>query len=371
MGNKKIKVCFFSPASYHFFIKADNSDFGGAELQMYLLANQLAENPIFEILFLVGNYKQKCKIKKGNIKLIKSINMLSDETFISKLFKSIRYIFLLIKLNPDVIITTTFNPIAGVTSFYKKTFKKKHIHRSASNADTDTSRIKENGFSGKMFKYGLEHADVILCQNGEQQKLLKKNHNKETIKLKNVFEIKSRKSTNKNYVLWVGRYINLKKPELFLDLAKQNKDNMFIMICSYHQKDFKGWNKLKQQAEQIPNLTFIEKVPFVDIQNYFNESKLFVNTSDFEGFPNTFLQAAQGKTPIVSLNVNPDNFITKYNCGIYCKNDFKIMVEETKQLLKNEAELKLKGENCFQYLKNNHEINNIGKQLEQIIIGLT
>lgn len=370
MGNKKIKVCFFSPASYHYFTKVGNSNFGGAELQMFLLANQISKNKNLEIIFLTGNFKQNKFDKYGDIKLIRSINMSTNETFFSKFFKSSRYFFLLIKISPNVIITTTFNPIVGITSFYKRIFKKKHIHRSANDVDTDLSRIKKNGLSGKIFKSGLEHANAVLCQNNFQKTMLQKNHNINAIMFKNVLRITEQNLYQKKHILWVGRLVDFKKPYLFLDLAKEVSNEKFIMICPYHKKDFEKWNTLKEQAKQIPNLRFIEKVPFEEIQDYFNKAQLFVNTSDFEGFPNTFLQAAQAKIPIVSLNVNPDNFINKYDCGIFGENNFNKLVQKIKDILVNKKELNKKGKNAFQYLYENHNIKNISKQLEQIIFDL-
>ncbi len=170
--------------------------------------------------------------------------------------------------------------------------------------------------------------------------------------------------------MWVGRYAGLKKPEIFIDLAGKIKTEKFIMICPYKKEDFERWKKLKAEAEKISNLIFMEKIPFNKIQDYFYAAKLFVNTSDFEGFPNTFLQAAQAKTPIISLNVNPDNFISEYNCGIFCENNFEKMFQNTKELLQNKEELKIKGENIFNYLKQNHDIKVINKHLEKIIIDL-
>ncbi len=154
---------------------------------------------------------------------------------------------------------------------------------------------------------------------------------------------------------------------MLLELALNLKSEHFTMICPYNKKDKVEWEKLKQKANDIGNITFIEKVPFNEIQDYFNKAKLFVNTSDYEGFPNTFLQSAQAKTPIVSLNVNPDNFITEKECGIFADGDFNKMVEETKKLLQNEFKLENKGENCLNYLKKNHDITIVVKQLEQII----
>ena len=185
--------------------------------------------------------------------------------------------------------------------------------------------------------------------------------------IKNIFSVKNYTNTGKEFILWVSRYNKIKRPELFLQLSKYFPDKQFVMICPYIFPDKEKWELIQKEANEIPNLHFIEKVSFNKIQDYFNKAALFVNTSDYEGFPNTFLQAAQGKTPIISLNVNPDNFITEYNCGIFAEGKFEKLLSETEKLLQNETGLKTKGENIFNYLKENHNIKIIGKQLKQMI----
>ena len=41
------------------------------------------------------------------------------------------------------------------------------------------------------------------------------------------------------------------------------------------------------------------------------KSKILINTSSFEGFPNTFVQAWANGVPVISLKVDPDNIIKK------------------------------------------------------------
>jgi len=159
----------------------------------------------------------------------------------------------------------------------------------------------------------------------------------------------------------------MKNPDLFLKLAILFPDEKFVMICPYDISQKENWEKLKSRTDEIDNLTFIKKVPFYEIQKYFNKALLFVNTSDFEGFPNTFLQAAQGKTPVISLNVNPDNFITEYDCGSFADGSFKKMVSGIKNLLENNNDRTKKGENLFRYLKENHDFKKNGQKLNNII----
>lgn len=362
-----IKISFFSPSSYPLFKPNYGIPHGGAELQMFLLATSLSDKKKLEISFLTGNYGQNKYENHKGIKLIRSISLPNYENIFVKLLKTIRLFFILKKNKPDLIISTAANTIIGLIAYYSKILKIKHIHRTAHQKDVDLSWIKANGIKGKIYKYGLENANLITVQSRDYQELLQKTHNLKSEILKNGFIIKKPKSNIKNTILWVGRFQKWKNPDMLINLANKIPEEHFTMICPYNKKDKKAWEKLKQKAEEIKNVSFIEKVPFNEIQKFFNKAKLFINTSDFEGFPNTFLQAAQAKTPIVSLNVNPDDFLNKYNCGIFCANNFEKMYLETKNLIQNKKETETKGENAFKYLKENHDINIIGKKFENII----
>ena len=59
----------------------------------------------------------------------------------------------------------------------------------------------------------------------------------------------------------------------------------------------------------------------------FAQAFVFVSTSLFEGFPNTFLQAGKYGVPILSYQVDPDDFIERNNCGIVAHGDFDRLVE--------------------------------------------
>ena len=370
MEKEQLKICFVLPGTYSFFKETKKNTAGGAELQMYSLSKKLAQNRNFKVSFIVGDYKQNKIEFIDNIKLIKSFNAKRKDFFTQKFFQAILFFKILKNEKPDIVITSANNTLVLLCSLYSKIFKSKHIHRIASDKDIGLERINELGFGVRVYSYGMKLSDKILVQNKNQQNKLLEIFSKKSDLLKNALSINKYIKTEYKHILWVGRFIKLKNPDLFLKLSQNLGEFNFIMICPYEKQDYKGWNLLQEKANQISNLTFIEHIPFHDIQVYFNKAIAFVNTSDFEGFPNTFLQAMQGKTPIISLNVNPDNFIDEYNCGIFCNNNFDLLIEKTKELLQNKNELRTKGENAFKYLKENHDINIIGKQLEEIIINL-
>jgi glycosyltransferase involved in cell wall biosynthesis len=362
-----IKVCFFSPSSYPFFYKAPDVAYGGAELQMYLLAKYLSENTDFKICFFVGNYGQKKRGILGNIQVIKTICLKQNENIFFKFFKAIKYFFQIIKQKPDVLISTNANALTGISAYLVKLLKKNFIYRTSHVIDVNNDYIKDNGISGKIFSYGLQNAHLVITQNNEHKDLLKKNHDIDAELIRNSFEIKDVLSKKADIILWVGRFQKWKNPELFLKMSGHFPKKKFVMICPYEPPGKKEWEKLKSKAEKISNLKFIEKVPYNEIQEYFNNALLFVNTSDYEGFPNTFLQAAQGKTPIVSLNVNPDNFLNNYHCGIFADGNFEKMIRETAKLIENKEEMNKMADNLFQYLKENHDIEKNSKLFSLLI----
>lgn len=139
------------------------------------------------------------------------------------------------------------------------------------------------------------------------------------------------------------------------------------MIAPNEKYELALFNKISGEANKLSNLTFIEKVPFSEIQNYFNGAKMFIGTSDFEGFPNTYLQACIGGTPIVSLRINPDNFITTHNLGYCADGNMETMVEQIEKLLTNPADWKEKSANAYLYVKTYHDIKEVKKLWDSII----
>jgi len=140
------------------------------------------------------------------------------------------------------------------------------------------------------------------------------------------------------------------------------------MICQRSGGD-ERYDDLIEQAKQLDNLQFIPRVPFHDIDSYFQRAKVFVNTSDSEGFPNTFIQACSAATPILSLNVNPDTFLDKYNCGISCDGDWQKLLDGLDFMLAVDRYVQL-GQNARKYAEQNHDIAKIIKQYKKLFIEL-
>jgi glycosyltransferase involved in cell wall biosynthesis len=141
-----------------------------------------------------------------------------------------------------------------------------------------------------------------------------------------------------------------------LNLAKEIPYANFQMIGG-HYDNWDLFNKMKKEAGELNNFNFLGVVPFDEIDKYFREASILVNTSMFEGFPNSFIQAWMNNIPVISL-VDPDGIISDNDMGFHSKN-FENLREDLKILLEDDKLRVQMGQNGRQYVEKEHDIKNI------------
>jgi glycosyltransferase involved in cell wall biosynthesis len=363
-----IKICFFSLNIYSLFDSKCGAPVGGTEVQSYNSIRYLSENNIAEVSVITGNWGQKKVEKYGNVAVYRSISL--RRTVLNYLKAPLIIWHLLKKINADVYVASSWGVEIGLIALFCRINRKKFLYRTASSADCDGKYIKKYGWRGQIFKYGLENADVIIAQTEENKNLLQKNHNIDAVVIKNSFIVSDRPDDNigmNGYILWVGRVEPDKQPELFLKIVKKFPDRKFLMIAPKQANHLLYFKRISNEADRIKNLTFIERIPFNEIQKYFNAAKILVCTSKYEGFPNVHIQSLLGGVPVVSLSINPDNYINDNNIGYCSKGNFDLMTDQIKKIISDSENWKEKSRNAYEYVKKNHNIQSIGKQWEELI----
>lgn len=353
--NNPIKVCFTSPKAYPLFNPEVNSVFGGAEVDLYLLATELAKDDGFEVSCITADYDQPTTEKIENVTIIKSLSFKQNQiTGAIKIWKAMK------KADADIYMMKTPSPGVPLVAEFCKVFKRHFAYRAASEREFNGVYLSKHPILGRLFLRSLRSASLITLQNQSDAERLQSLVGIEATVIPNGHRLPLITNTPKQTILWVGRSAPIKRPDLFLELAEMLPDEKFTMICQKATRD-NNYQDLVAQAMKIQNLEFIEQVPFKEIETFFREAKVLVNTSDSEGFPNTFIQAAKYETVIMSLNVNPDNFLQKHNCGIHAKGSMQKIVDSMKSILEDNHHKEL-GKNARKYVEKYHDIKQITKQ---------
>lgn len=364
--NKKNKITFLSLFVYPLFNKDSKVIFGGSEVQLFNLSNELIKKGI-EVSFVVGDYTNDYGVEEFNGMHIYKVFNLKKNNFLNKLIDSFRLFFYLYKINSDIYVVRAAGPEVGIAGFYCKLFRKNFVYMTAHEIDCSGEYRKRDKFLGRIYEYGLKKAMLVIAQNKEQQLLLKKTYNIEAPILKSGYEIPAINLQDKrDFILWVARLDTWKQPEKFIELAKFFPKEKFVMIAPVADNK-KYADKIKQEAIKY-GINFISGVPFHKIDDYFKNAKLFVNTSKYEGFPNTFIQAAMHAKPILSLLVNPDG-IFKNNVGFCANNSFKELVEKLNVLLTDTNIYAKFSEGAYAYVKNNNDIKETADEFANLLIN--
>jgi hypothetical protein len=204
----------------------------------------------------------------------------------------------------------------------------------------DDESLNDYGTPKWLAHYALENADHVFVQTENQLRFLKNRFRRHGELIRNPVDISTDAPSHwpargeRDLILWIGRSDTFhKQPLLMLELAKRCPDLPFLMIMNRTHADVFD----AVQAKRPANLTIIEWVPHQEIWDYYHRARVFVSTSAYEGFPNTFLQCAVAGTPVASLAVDPENILSQHGCGLLADGNLE-KLEQHVRILWSDAE---------------------------------
>lgn len=124
-------------------------------------------------------------------------------------------------------------------------------------------------------------------------------------------------SERANYVVWVGVMRDHKRPDRLIEIARKAPDIHFI-VCggsTTHRAPANYGEQIGSALRALPNVDYRGQVAPDKTLCVIAGASLLLSTSDEEGFPSVFLEAWSSGTPVVSLEIDPDQIIQRYGLG--------------------------------------------------------
>jgi glycosyltransferase involved in cell wall biosynthesis len=301
---------------------------GGTELQIYYLAKFFAELG-WKVYHISIDQGVDILNIEGEITWLKKSNI--GKAFGSRwFFYGNRITKGLKRIEPDIIYTRGFYSWAGFASKYSLGTKSSHLMSVAS--DSDVKKRKNISFLIRPFdiieylyvNYAFRYSSKIFVQNEYQRVSIKELYGRNSTILPQLYgdELKEPDYSAKENltVVWVANMKSIKQPELFIELARrfaiEDKIN-FIMIG---RQDKKLSSAIEKAQKELTQFNYLGELPNTEVNHFLAKADILVNTSKYEGFSNTFIQAWLNATIVLSMNSNPDEIITKNEIGFMCPN---------------------------------------------------
>ncbi len=196
---------------------------------------------------------------------------------------------------------------------------------------------RENPLRGALFEHGMRKADVRYAITEYEVDCFTKMGLDCTLYRPLIMPRTQPLSGAKDLdFLWIARCQPIKRPHLFLDLAEALPAARCAMIAPNENAAL--WESVRARAAALPNVQFLERVPYHEVQAWYDRAHVFVNTSTWEGFANAFIQAGQGEAAILSLAVNTDGLLTRFHAGVCAEGDLRQFFEAARTLLGDPAQ---------------------------------
>jgi glycosyltransferase involved in cell wall biosynthesis len=332
-----MKFLFHSSHAHLVLERSTTRVSGGAELQVALLARELAARG-YEVVIAAGDTGEPESATHDGVR-IRNAGKFQTGGAVDTLRSLPRVWRILREERPDYVFLLGWTTWLFLLHLMRPFLGYKLGFICGLDTEVNGGFRRENPFRGFFFEYAMRRCDVRFAMTGDQRRLF---HSAgltcglyRNLILPRTGVPPERKPID---LLWVSRCQPIKRPHLFLDLAQRLPAARCRMVCP--REDIALWNSVSKRAADIPNLEFIERVPYHEIQNVYDDAKVFVNTSEWEGWPNSFIQSGLGGTALLSLDVNPDGLFESYHLGLFCGGDFERMVSGSCEMIGAPEELK-------------------------------
>ncbi len=311
-----MKICFLGLENLPVLAPEYNKHgIGGEQVQHTLLAKALVRRG-HDVSMVVFDYGQSDGASWDRVSTYKAYRLTAG-------IPGLRYIYprwtgvwsAMLRADADVYYVSCAGMHVGLVALFCQRYKRKFVFKIAHDTDCEPDKLLIKYWRDKkLYAYGLRHADGILAQSLQQQKAMLTNFGLHSEISEMLVETPSKPCHRAMDVLWVNNLRQFKRPDLFLELAKKLPQYSFHMIGGPQPGFSALFDEIAQQGAAIPNFTFHGRVPYHDMDGMYAGAKVFVNTSDSEGFPNSYLQAWIRGTPVVAF-FDPDSLIQRENLG--------------------------------------------------------
>jgi glycosyltransferase involved in cell wall biosynthesis len=355
-----------------------------------LLGTGLARNPQYEIIFIVFDHGQTPIEVRDQVKVYRATSFLktypappqnlwpqekkAGQLMINGYEVNEEKLSFMSYVDADVYCVWGVHNLAAEVAAICQRDAKRLILFAGSDSDfsyrysVDSQESDSYGRIEQLCYYAIMNSNLIITQTDSQAELLRKRFGRSSITLYNPVDLSdvvlpTNKDGSNRICLWIGKSDQTKQPDILLLLASRFPNCKFVMVMN--RSDPVIHEQIVETAP--PNVQIIESVSYREAENLFKEAFVVVNTSRFEGFPNTFLQAGKYGVPVLSLQVNPDSFIDKFSCGIDAHGKLEELDKGLRRLLEDRMFYNTCADNIYSYVRSYHNLNDKVNELSQII----
>ena len=372
---RKPGICFVAQDGYGALTDGSSGHIGGVERQTSLMARWFARRG-YSVTFVVWDEGQPDGTQVDGVRVLRVCKRGAGIPGIRFFHpKWTTFVAALRRARADVYYQNCGEYVTGQVALWCRRHRRKFVYSVASDPDCDARLPEMHTLRERiLYRYGLQHADRVIVQTRIQQEMLRRGFSVDS----QVVPMPCPGPTEAEYtpreppapgdrrVLWVGRISREKRPDRLLEVADQCPELEFDLVGPVSDSQYAG--AIHERAKRAPNITVHGSTGRDQVSGFYQRAACLCCTSDYEGFPNTFLEAWSHGLPIVST-VDPDNLIARRGLGAV-SDDVPCLVAGIRGLLGSAQRWRRVSAAAREYYLANHAVEKAMSLFEGLVLDV-
>lgn len=368
----KLKICFVAHFARRAVVGTSHGHIGGVERQTNLMARWLVERGHEVSVIVWGEQDDPKEWEVDGIRVIPLCPMsegIPGIRFFVPRWTSL--ISALRRADAEIYYQNCAEYVTGQVAIWARLASRRFVYSVASEPDCDYRLPTMHTVRERvLYRYGLKHADRVIVQTQVQKDMLAQGFQRQSTVLPMpcqdlpISEASDVQNCGER-VVWIGRLAPVKRPEMIAEIAAHCPEFEFDIVGpSGGSSEYT--ESVRKAISGCKNAAMLGAADYSTVRQYYERSALLLCTSDYEGFPNTFLEAWSCGCPVVST-VDPDGVIQRHGLGLYSR-DVGAIPDMIRKVAADRAAY---SERCRAYFAENHQKDLAMRRFERIFLELT
>jgi glycosyltransferase involved in cell wall biosynthesis len=358
-------VLFYVPNVGPLLLPGDDLPAGGAETQMVVLARELARRGM-RVAFIV--YGDELPPSVDGLDLIAQRSPRIRVPGLRSVEAALRTLVAVVRGNASVVVQRNASVVTGLVALAARVTGRRFVYSSANIIDFEFARLEPSRLKVALFHLGIRLANEIVVQTPEQVRLAREHFGVSTRLIRSVAEPATPRSRAPSAFLWIGRLATYKHPEAYLDLAAAVPEATFRMVGVPSGPDgTRLAAEVAERARSLDNVELVEPCPRAELGPLYDDAVAVVNTAEFEGMPNIFLEGWARGVPALALKHDPDDTIVREQVGAFADGDPGVLADHARSLWAGREDQREFAQRCIDYVRCRHSLDAAALAWTQVV----
>jgi glycosyltransferase involved in cell wall biosynthesis len=361
-------VVFYVPSITPLLVAHAAPPAGGAETQIVLLTQALSAMGLRVAVVAFQPETEDLPHRVGDVDVIGRRAYRAHQPLLGKIREALRIHQTLRCIDAKTVVTRVAGAQVGLVGVSARLLRRRFIYSSANISDFGFAPLAPKRRDLALFQLGVRLADTVVVQTEEQLEMCEATFEKTAVVVPSIAEPVGAPPVTPEALLWIGRLVWYKRPLEFVELARALPDIPFRMVGVPSASEPALAAEVEAAAADVPNLEIATPRPRASLMRLIERAAAIVNTADFEGMPNIFLEGWSRGIPALALTHDPGGVIERHAVGVYAHESREQLITGARRLW-DERGSSVVATRCREFVATHHSPEAVAASWLRVLVG--